>query len=98
MVEKNKAKRIANSGGQPIVLKGTATAKAAVPFVFQGASVISTNVYVKNTGATNALNLFIDGTTNSITVGTGDSFTMPMEVSEVELQSTTTTYEIVFTF
>lgn len=98
MVEKNTAKRVANSGGQPIVIKGTATAQATVPFVFQGASVLSTSVYIANTGATNALDVFVDGSVNSITIPKGEYRVFNMEVSEVELQSVTTTYEILFTF
>ena len=98
MVEKNKSRRCANSGGQPVVLNGTATTKASVPFTFQNDSVLSTNVYIKNTGSTNPLEVYLDGTLNKITLATGASFSMPMEVTEVELASTTTTYEIVFTF
>ena len=98
MVEKNKSKRVANSGGHPMVAKGTATTQATVPFVFQGQSVLSTSVYIANTGSTNALNVFIDGTVNSITIPTGEYRYFNMEVSEIDVQSTTTTYEIIYTF
>jgi hypothetical protein len=100
MVEQNKPIRNANSGGQPLQYNGTATiTPATINFSFNNESVRSTQILVKNAGASGLL-LGLDGTANTYSVAAGEEFYLPVELDAVDVStaSGTADYEMVITF
>ena len=104
--EKNKAKRFASVGGQPLHINGSVGAAPEVQEIsFNSGKKLATKLVIQNTHATQTLEVRLDGTVNGFTL-TGlnvperSRLVIECEIDEFTLEGSgaATTFEAIVTF
>lgn len=99
--EKNTLRRVASAGGIPQHYNGSVgTTKTETLIEFNSENQVITNLKIKNTHASQDLEVYLDGTANFWSLAAGETLEMPCSIQSFELRGSgvATTYESIVTF